>query len=101
MAKLGLSRPEHKVLIAGNDTSGKTTLLYRAKTGELIRTVATIGYNVETLSPFGEDGPHLTAWDVGGASRMGPLYLHYVCASAALVFVSSGRARFRSHFWRR
>lgn len=87
VARLGLSKPEHKVLIAGNDTSGKTTLLYRAKTGELVRTMATMGFNVESLSPLGDDGPRVTAWDVGGGSRFGPMYRHYVCDLAGLVFV--------------
>ena len=89
LARLGLrpSHPELNVLIAGNDCAGKTTLLYRAKTGELRCTVATIGSNVEMLDPLGDNGPQVTAWDVGGSRRIGNIYLHYMCSSAALVFV--------------
>ena len=85
---LGLGQTEYRVLIAGNDSAGKTTLLYRAKTGELINTVATIGFNEESLSPLGNEGsPRIFARDIGGGCRIGSLYLHHVVCCSALVFV--------------
>lgn len=86
LIRLGLRQPERKVLLSGNDSAGKTTLLYRAKTGEIIRTIPTIGFNDETLSPC-IGGPLLSVRDVGGGGRIGNLYLHYICDCNALVFV--------------
>lgn len=40
---------ELRGLIIGNDASGKTTLLYKLKLGEIVTTIPTIGFNVETV----------------------------------------------------
>ena len=37
-----------RILMAGFDGAGKTTILYRLKLGETIKTIPTIGFNVET-----------------------------------------------------
>ena len=42
-------KKEIRALIVGLDYSGKTTILYRLKLGELITTIPTIGFNVETV----------------------------------------------------
>jgi len=39
----------YRAVIAGLDASGKTTLLYRIKLGEVVTTIPTIGFNVEDL----------------------------------------------------
>ncbi|KAL5014274.1 hypothetical protein ScPMuIL_008544 [Solemya velum] len=41
--------PESKVFKEGLDSAGKTTLLYRLKLGEIIATIPTIGFNVESI----------------------------------------------------
>ena len=38
-----------KILMLGLDAAGKTTILYRLKLGEVVTTVPTIGFNVETV----------------------------------------------------
>jgi len=40
---------EKRILMLGLDNSGKTTILYKLKLGEVITTVPTIGFNVETI----------------------------------------------------
>ena len=42
--------PQHKILMVGLNSSGKTTLLYRMMQIENIFTIPTIGFNVETIS---------------------------------------------------
>ena len=42
-----------RVLILGPDAAGKTTLLYRLKTGRKVDTIPTIGYNTETIQVRG------------------------------------------------
>jgi hypothetical protein len=36
----------------GLDAAGKTTILYKLKLGEVVTTIPTIGFNVETVRPF-------------------------------------------------
>jgi len=40
---------EIRTLLLGLDGSGKTRLLYQFKLGESVKTILTIGFNVETL----------------------------------------------------
>ena len=50
-------------MIFGNDSSGKTTLLCMLKLGEVVTTIPTIGFNIETI----EHKKHkFLLWDVGG-----------------------------------
>jgi len=35
--------------MAGLDAAGKTTILYKLKLGEVVTTIPTIGFNVETV----------------------------------------------------
>ena len=35
--------------MVGLDASGKTTILYKLKLGEIVTTIPTIGFNVETV----------------------------------------------------
>lgn len=52
---------ECKTLIIGLDASGKTTALYKLKLGEVVRTIPTIGFNVEELT---YNKTVFTLWDV-------------------------------------
>ncbi|POR36357.1 Uncharacterized protein TPAR_03444 [Tolypocladium paradoxum] len=76
---------EHSGMICGLDACGKTTLLYRWKTGETVTTIATIGFNVETI-PHGKRWK-LTLWDVGGGDRVRPLMRHYLAEDRLIIFV--------------
>lgn len=38
-----------RILMVGLDAAGKTTILYKLKMGEVVATVPTIGFNVETV----------------------------------------------------
>jgi ADP-ribosylation factor-like protein 1 len=48
--KLFWSKKEIRILILGLDNAGKTTLLYRLKIGEVVTTIPTIGFNVESVT---------------------------------------------------
>ena len=55
---------EHTGLMLGNDASGKTTMLYQLKLGEVVQAIPTIGFNVESIEY--PKGRKATLWDVGG-----------------------------------
>ena len=39
-----------RILMVGLDAAGKTTILYKLKLGDVVTTIPTIGFNVETVS---------------------------------------------------
>jgi ADP-ribosylation factor 1/2 len=81
-------RVEFRALFIGLDASGKTTILYKMKLGEIVTTIPTIGFNVETLEV---SGIKLTAWDVGGCDKIRPLWRHYYQNTQCIVFVFDSR----------
>ena len=44
-----LGSKEMRILMVGLDAAGKTTILYKLKLGEVVTTIPTIGFNVETV----------------------------------------------------
>lgn len=60
-----------RILFLGLDCAGKTTTLYKLKLGEVVTTIPTIGFNVETIE---HNNVKLTAWDVGSRDKMRPLW---------------------------
>ncbi|CAF0970801.1 unnamed protein product [Rotaria sp. Silwood1] len=84
--------PEYRVLTMGLDASGKTTILYRLKLNEIVSTIPTIGFNVETVT---YNNTSLTIWDVGGCDKIRPLLRHYFQNTHALIFVIDSNDRDR------
>ncbi|KAJ7708248.1 ADP-ribosylation factor family-domain-containing protein [Mycena rosella] len=84
----------YKVILLGLDAAGKTTLLYKLKLGEVVVTIPTIGFNVETIQVRSKGGRlgKLDCWDVGGGcGKFSASFLKaYTSDSDALVwFVDS------------
>ena len=71
-------------MILGLDGAGKTTILYKLKLGEVVTTIPTIGFNVETVE-YKNVG--FTVWDIGGADKIRPLWRHYYQNTHGLIFV--------------
>ena len=83
IAKL-FPRKETRILMIGLDAAGKTTILYKLKLGEVITTIPTIGFNVETVE---YKNINFTVWDVGGQNKIRPLWKHYFNGTQGLIFV--------------
>ncbi|KAL5476144.1 hypothetical protein EMCRGX_G026055 [Ephydatia muelleri] len=83
---------EARVLICGLDASGKTTILYKLKLGEVVTTIPTIGFNVETVD---YNNVRWTAWDLGGRDKTRALWRHYYSNTDALLFVVDSNDRER------
>mmetsp|Transcript_19094 Transcript_19094/g.28286 ORF Transcript_19094/g.28286 Transcript_19094/m.28286 type:complete len:181 (+) Transcript_19094:212-754(+) len=75
---------EYRILMLGLDAAGKTTVLYRLKLGEIQHTIPTVGFNVESVE---YKNLKFTVWDVGGQSKLRPLWFHYYSGTDALIFV--------------
>merc|ERR1712130_348879 len=44
-----MGKDEKRILMVGLDAAGKTTILYKLKLGDVITSIPTIGFNVETV----------------------------------------------------
>ncbi|XP_068606454.1 ADP-ribosylation factor 2a [Brachionichthys hirsutus] len=78
------SKKEMRILMVGLDAAGKTTILYKLKLGEIVTTIPTIGFNVETVE---YKNISFTVWDVGGQDKIRPLWRHYFQNTQGLIFV--------------
>eukprot|EP00891_Asterochloris_glomerata_P004316 jgi/Astpho2/4316/Aster-07405 len=72
--------------------AGKTTILYKLKLGEIVTTIPTIGFNVETVE---YKNISFTVWDVGGQDKIRPLWRHYFQNTQGLIFVVDSNDRDR------
>eukprot|EP00995_Heteronema_vittatum_P005658 NODE_1892_length_872_cov_1825.839611_g1317_i0.p2 GENE.NODE_1892_length_872_cov_1825.839611_g1317_i0~~NODE_1892_length_872_cov_1825.839611_g1317_i0.p2 ORF type:complete len:202 (+),score=103.25 NODE_1892_length_872_cov_1825.839611_g1317_i0:57-608(+) len=73
-----------RILMVGLDAAGKTTILYKMKLGEIVTTIPTIGFNVETVE---YKNLKFTMWDVGGQDKLRPLWRHYFQNTNGVIFV--------------
>ena len=87
-----LGSKEMRILMVGLDAAGKTTILYKLKLGEVVNTIPTIGFNVETVE---YKNIVFNVWDVGGQDKLRALWRHYYLGTEGLIYVvdSSDRDR--------
>jgi len=76
----------------GLDAAGKTTVLYKLKLGEIVTTIPTIGFNVETVK---YKNINFTVWDVGGQDKIRALWRHYYNNTEGIIFVVDSNDRER------
>merc|ERR1711972_208326 len=81
-----------RILMVGLDAAGKTTILYKLKLGEIVTTIPTIGFNVETVE---YKNISFTVWDVGGQDKIRPLWRHYYQNTQGIIFVVDSNDRER------
>jgi small GTP-binding protein len=66
--------------------------LYHLKLGEIVSTVPTIGFNVETVE---YKNIKFTVWDVGGQDKIRSLWQHYYKGTQGMIFVVDSNDRQR------
>merc|ERR1712054_143060 len=81
-----------RIVMIGLDAAGKTTILYNLKLGEVVTTIPTIGFNVETVE---YKNINFTVWDVGGQDKIRPLWRHYYQNTQGIIFVVDSNDRER------
>mmetsp|Transcript_182 Transcript_182/g.592 ORF Transcript_182/g.592 Transcript_182/m.592 type:complete len:181 (-) Transcript_182:97-639(-) len=75
---------EARILVLGLDNAGKTTILYRLQVGEVVSTIPTIGFNVETVT---FENIKLQVWDLGGQTSIRPYWRCYYPNTQAIIYV--------------
>mmetsp|Transcript_14712 Transcript_14712/g.16335 ORF Transcript_14712/g.16335 Transcript_14712/m.16335 type:complete len:180 (+) Transcript_14712:91-630(+) len=88
----GFGKKEMRILMVGLDAAGKTTVLYKLKLGEIVTTIPTIGFNVETVQ---YKNINFTVWDVGGQDKIRPLWRHYYQNTQGVIYVVDSNDRER------
>merc|ERR1711877_35129 len=87
-----MGKAEKSIVMVGLDAAGKTTVLYKLKLGEVVTTIPTIGFNVETVE---YKNIRFTVWDVGGQDKIRPLWRYYYQGMQGLIFVVDSNDRDR------
>eukprot|EP01083_Nonionella_stella_P102907 293310_1 len=87
-----MGKKEMRILMVGLDAAGKTTILYKLKLGEIVTTIPTIGFNVETVE---YKNISFTVWDVGGQDKIRHLWRHYYQNTQGIIFVVDSNYRER------
>ena len=75
---------EARILVLGLDNAGKTTILYRLQVGEVVSTIPTIGFNVETVQ---HKNVKFQVWDLGGQTSIRPYWRCYYPNTQAIIYV--------------
>ncbi|XP_046561355.1 LOW QUALITY PROTEIN: ADP-ribosylation factor-like protein 1 [Haliotis rubra] len=83
---------ERRILILGLDGAGKTTILYRLQVGEVVTTIPTIGFNVETVT---YKNLKFQVWDLGGQTSIRPYWRCYYSNTDAIIYVVDSMDRDR------
>ena len=84
-----LGNKEVRVLILGLDNAGKTTILYKLQMGEVVTTVPTIGFNVETVQ---YKNLRFQVWDLGGQTSIRPCMRQHITEHTHTPLCSSAHA---------
>lgn len=87
-----LGKEDVRILMVGLDNAGKTTILYRVKLEEVVSTVPTLGFNVETVN---YKNISFTVWDIGGQDKIRSLWRVYFQGTQGLIFVVDSADRER------
>lgn len=81
---LGLAGKEGTILLLGLDNAGKTTLLHRLRTGNILQFPPTERPHLES---FECEGVKFVGWDLGGHEAVRHLWDDYIPDSSAVVFL--------------
>merc|ERR1719370_537293 len=87
-----VGKREMRILMVGLDAAGKTTVLYKLKLGEVVTTIPTIGFNMETVE---YRNLRFNVWDVGGQDQIRRLWRHYFQGTHGLIYVVDSNDRDR------
>merc|ERR1711992_400905 len=83
---------DKRILMVGLDAAGKTTILYKLKLGEVVTTIPTIGFNVESVE---YKNINFTVWDIGGQDKIRKFWRYYYNNTQGVIFVVDSNDRDR------
>lgn len=90
--KLFAAKRDVRLLMIGLDNAGKSTILYKMKTNELVETGATIGFNSEE---FQLKNFNIKVWDLAGQEKMRTVWKYYYSSVDGIVFVVDASSKER------
>ena len=84
MMNLFFAKKEVRVCCIGLDAAGKTTFVNKLRLGEVVSTIPTIGFNVDTVE---YKNLKFTMWDIGGQAKLRALWKHYYVNTDCIIFI--------------
>ena len=75
---------EARIVMIGLDAAGKTSILFKLRTGEVVTTIPTIGFNVDSVE---HKGVNFTMWDIGGQDLIDRQWRRHYNSADAIIFV--------------
>lgn len=88
-----LGKKHLRILMLGLDAAGKTTILYKLKINDVVSTVPTIGFNVETVE---YKNIKFIVWDIGGGGiHKYAFWKHYFVNTNGIIFVVDSSDKWR------
>ncbi|EAR89180.2 ADP-ribosylation factor(Arf)/Arf-like (ARL) small GTPase family protein (macronuclear) [Tetrahymena thermophila SB210] len=78
------SKKDIRILILGLDNAGKTTILNKLHLNDVVQTIPTIGFNVETVT---FKNLKFQVWDLGGQSGIRPYWRSYYPNTNGIIYV--------------
>nr|XP_043618391.1 ADP-ribosylation factor 1-like [Erigeron canadensis] len=87
---------EMRILLVGLDAVGKTTVLYKLKLGGIVRTIPTVGFNVEKIE---YKNISFTVWDIGGHDKI-RFFKFYFQNTQGIIFVVDSDDRYQVNYAR-
>ena len=84
LLSLFVAKRKARILMLGFEAAGKTSILYQMKIGKLIKTIPTIGFNVEQID---YKGLNITILDVCAQSKAKLYWKNYYQDSDGIIFV--------------
>ena len=81
---------EMRILMVGLHAAGKITSLCKPNLGEVVTTIPTISFNMETVE---YKNLNFTVWDVRGQDKIRPLWRHYYWGTNGLIHVVDSKDR--------
>ena len=84
LMKKMFEKKSFQIVVIGLDGSGKTTIVYKMKSGESRYTMPTIGFNVEEIT---YKNTRMVLWDLGGQEKLRTLWGNYYKKMDGVIFV--------------
>ncbi|KAI9234739.1 MAG: small ARF-related GTPase [Podila humilis] len=81
-----------RLLILGLHAAGKIAFLYKLKLGDIVTTIPTIGFNVESIT---YKNLTFTMWDSGGSCGLRRQWRHFYQDTAGIIFLVDSNDRDR------
>ncbi|CAO2812853.1 unnamed protein product [Amaranthus hypochondriacus] len=93
LGKFMFGKKEMRIVMKGLGNAGKTTIIYKLKLGQVVKTIPTVAAQMETVEYRDVD---FTIWEIGGQEKIRSLWKHFIHnGQGCIIFVVDSTERER------